>query len=173
MWIDDDSKADAVRLPRFLYSAGQPWMLDFAIPIALGLTTLALGAVTLLDVDDSGPLLFDVVLLALLLLFDYWALWRIVYRLEYANGLLNCRSRFSSWAFPLSQVVRVRPAALDVGFEVVETRSTPRRVLVCVSKGFGPFAKALEREQPDIEVRIGWVSRWLERMPWPSSFREL
>jgi hypothetical protein len=148
-------------------------MIDFAIPILLGLTTLALGGLILLDVTDSGPLLFDAVLLALLLLFDYWALWRIAYRLEYANGLLNCRSRFSCWAFPLSQVVRLRPAALDVGFQVVETRSTPRHVLACVSKGFRPFAKALEREEPGIEVRIGWVSRWLERMPWPSSFREL
>ncbi len=148
-------------------------MLDFAMPVLLGLTTLALAALILLDMSESEPLLFDVVLLALLLIFDYWALWRIDYRLEYANGLLHCRSRFSSWAFPLSQVERFRPAAIDVGFQVMETNSTPRRLLICVSKGFGSFARALQREQPDIEVRIGWVSRWLDRMPWPSSFREL
>jgi hypothetical protein len=148
-------------------------MLDFAIPILLGLATLGLGAVILLDVTSSRPFWFDVVLLAFLVLLDYWSLWRIAYRLEYANGFLNCRSRFSSWAIPLSEVVRLRPIALDVGIEVVETRSNPRRVLACVSKGFQPFAEALAREQPDIEVRIGSVSRLLERMPWPSSFREL
>jgi hypothetical protein len=169
----DDPKADAASAPRFLYVSGPPWMLDFLIPVVLGLATLGVGAVILLEVLSSSPPWFNVALLVFLLLFDYWSLWRIAYRVEYANGLLSCRGLFSSWNFPIAQVVRLRPAAVDIGFEVVETRSHPRRVLVCISKGFGPFAKALEREHPGIEVRIGWASRWLERMPWPSSFRQL
>jgi len=111
-------------------------MIDFAIPILLGLATLGMGASLLLDVTSSGPLLFDAVLLLFLLWLDYWSLWRIAYRLEYANGVLTCRGRFSSWAFPLSQVARARPAAIDIGFQVLETRSNPKRVLACVSKGF-------------------------------------
>ncbi len=165
--------ADTASTPRFLYSAGPPWMLDFGLPVLLGLATLGVAALILLEVMSSSPPWFNVVLLAVLVVFDYWSLWRIAYRLEYANGVLSCRSRFSSWNFPLSQVVGLRPAAIDIGFEVVETRSNPKRVLACVSKGFGPFAKALERVHPEIEVQIGWLSRWLERMPWPSSFREL
>jgi hypothetical protein len=172
MPVDDGAKADKATSARFIYSAGPPWMLDFLMPVVLGLATLGQGAVILLDVMRSSPVWFDVTLLALLLVLGYWSLWRIAYRLEYADGLLICRGRFSSWSFPLSQVARLRPAAVDIGLEVVETRSHPRRVLACVSKGFGPFAKALEREHPEIEVRIGWVSRLVERMPWPSSFRE-
>jgi hypothetical protein len=147
-------------------------MIDFAIPILLGLATLGIGASIVLDVMSSGPLPVDVALLLLLLGLDYWSLWRIAYQLEYANGVLTCRSRFASWTFPLSQVARLRPAVIDIGFQVVETRADRQRVLACVSKGFSPFAQALKRQQPDIDVRIGWVSRWLERMPWPSSFRE-
>jgi len=173
MSTDHVSKPDTGPGPRLLYSAGPPWMLDFAIPIVLGLATLGIASLNLLDVTNSGPLFFDAVLLAVLVLSDYWFLWRVAYRLEFANDLLTCRSRFASWTFPLSQLVRLRPAALDVGFQVVDTRSDPRHLLVCVSKGFGPFARALQRERPDLEIGIGWVSRLLERMPWPSSFREL
>lgn len=148
-------------------------MLDFLIPVVLGWATLGVGTLVLLEVLSSSPPWVNVALLVFLLAFDYWSLWRITYRLEYADGVLSCRSQFASWDIPIRQVIGFRPAAVDIGFEVVETRSHSRRVVVCISKGFGPFAEALAREHPGIEVRIGWAGRWLERMPWPSSFREL
>lgn len=173
MAMAEGSKRNEGGTKGFSYSAGPPWMIDFAIPFVFGLAVLCVAALIGFDLSWSGPLLVDALLLAVVVGLGYWSLWRVAYRLQYINGQLRCQSRFSSWSFPLADVVRFRPASLDIGFEIIETQSHPRHVQVCVSKGLEAFARSIARERPGIEVQVGWVSRMLERMPWPSSFREL
>ncbi|HET9847460.1 MAG TPA: hypothetical protein VFR68_02750 [Candidatus Dormibacteraeota bacterium] len=142
------------------------------MPLVAGLATLGLLGLIWLDVMSSRALVIDVLLLALWVFIGYWSLWHVVYRIEYRNGQLNCQNRFRAWSFPLEEVVRVRPMRLDIGVGIIETRSRPSHISVCVSKDFTALANAILREQPDVEIRLGPISRLLDRMPWPSSFRE-
>lgn len=148
-------------------------MIDWAMPLVWALATLGLLGLIWVDVLLSRTVVFDALLFVFWAWIGYWSLWRVVYRIECQNGQLSCQSRFSAWSFPLAQVVRVRPARLDIGVEVVETRSHPSHISVCVSKGFTSLLKAIRREQPNVEVSVGPIARFFERIPWPSSFREL
>lgn len=148
-------------------------MIDWAMPLAWGLVALGLLAQILLDVMFSGLVITDALLLGLWVFIGYWSFWRVVYRIECLNGWLSCKSRFTAWSFPLAEVLRIRPAHPDIGVEIMETRSRPSRITVCVSNGFTLLVKAILREQPNVDVSFGPIGRFFERIPWPSSFRQL
>jgi hypothetical protein len=148
-------------------------MIRVAIPVALLLVTFALLALLWIDAVTGRTRWPDLVITLLWISFGYLAFWRVAFDLEYAEGTLSCRGLIRTWRFPLSAVQRIRPALIDIGFQVIETQTQPATVLVCVSRRFGAFATALRRRDPSIDVRIGWVSRLWERIPWPSSFEEV
>ena len=156
-----------------IYRSGPGWMIRLAIPAALLLVAFALIALLWIDAVASRGPWPDIVITLLWISFAYLAFWRVAFDLEYAGGTLTCRGLIRTWRFPPSAVRRIRPALIDIGFQVIETQSHPPTVLVCVSRGFGAFASALRRRDPSINIRLGWVSRLLERIPWPSSFEEV
>jgi hypothetical protein len=148
-------------------------MIRVAIPVALLIVTFALVALLWIDAVTGRIPWPDLSITLLWIAFAYLAVWRVAFDLEYAEDTLRCRGLMRTWRFPLSAVRRIRPALIDIGFQVIETQTQPATVLVCVSRGFGAFATALRRRDPNIDVRIGWASRLWERIPWPSSFEEL
>lgn len=158
---------------RLIYCSGPGWMIRVAIPVALLLVTFALLALLWIDAVTGRTPWPDLVITLLWISFAYLAFWRVAFDLEYAEGTLRCRGLIRTWRFPLSAVQRIRPALIDIGFQVIETQTQPATVLVCVSRRFGAFATALRRRDPSIDVRMGWVSRLWERIPWPSSFEEV
>jgi hypothetical protein len=147
-------------------------MLDAAIPAMFATATLALAVLIWLDLQIDRLPWVEVLLLIAWVAISYWSLWRVIYRLDYREGKLECRSRFARWVLDASVIVRLRPARLP-GYEVIELRGEPRRLMTCISRGFAAFASALQWQHPNIAVDFSPVGRYLERVPWPSSFEEL
>lgn len=169
--------ADAMEHPpvgkTFIYRSGPWWMIHLAMPVAIVVITVAFIFELVLDLVVARPPWVDLGFAFLWIALVYFTVRRVAFDLEYSSGRLLCRGLVLTWQFPLSTITGIRPALVDIGFEIFETRTRPGRILVCMAKGFQPFAAALHRQNPSITVRIGRVSRLLERMPWPSSFQEL
>jgi hypothetical protein len=144
------------------------WRMPFGYRpfMLLGYGVVGVGAILLLT-TGTQPAWFALWWTAMVGLNGYWFLLRSVYQLEVRGGVLWWWAPLRSGQVPLTQVVAVRPARVDMIGHVVATRQGTIWVTFA-TPGFAEFAAALGAVQPTVSVRVGRLAqvsgprRWLE-----------
>jgi len=97
-----------------------------------------------------------------------WYLVRYAYDLRFDQEWLYWKSPLRSGRVSLRDLRRVRVRWGTDGF--IEA-SDGSRISVLAQKGFTRFSKRLADRCPGLQVRIGWVARFIEWLPGSTIFR--
>jgi hypothetical protein len=98
----------------------------------------------------------------------YWLLLRLSYRLELTEDSLKWRTPIRSGSVPLYELVSIRPQTWGSNVLRFKLRAGPP-LLIMTRKGSAPFADAVQRAAPGVDVRLGWQAAFSERRPWGRS----
>ena len=130
---------------------------------------IALVIFHLVTADQSMPVrAFMTLWIVLVLLGLRWYLFDYAYDLRFDNEWLYWKSPLRSGRASLQDLRLVRARWGTDGF--IES-SDGRRIRVLVQKGFIRFSGRLADQCPGLQVRIGWVTRFLEWLPGSTVFR--
>ena len=119
--------------------------------------------------SDGPPLPFMLLWLAVLGWASYWWLFRICYRLELDDRMIRWYAPLRRGELALSDLREIVPFRLGSNVAVLKTVQGDS-VLVAIRKGFTDFARAVQEAAPQVDVRLGWPARLVERMPGRSGF---
>ena len=130
---------------------------------------IALVILYLVTTSESIPRrAFFVVWAVLVILGLRWYLFDYAYDLRFDSEWLYWKSPLRSGRASLQDLRLVRARWGTDGF--IES-SDGRRIRVLVQKGFPRFCGRLADQCPGLQVRIGWVTRFLEWLPGSTVFR--
>ena len=92
----------------------------------------------------------------------YQHLYRIAYELKCTDNLLIWKSPLRSGTVPLSALRRIYSRGGTLG--VIEM-ADGSRIQIYAQKGFLTFVSGLAERNPNIDVRLNWYIRFIERFP--------
>lgn len=141
---------------------GRPFFL--AIFAVFGVAAVAMMASVFAGGDDSPPVAFALLWLAILVWNGYWWLLRIAFSVALDGDEFAWSAPLRSGRIPLRKITVIRPMRLGSNVEVIE-HEDGRPVLILATKGLSGFLAELSKHRPDLEVRVGWQARLAERLP--------
>ena len=92
----------------------------------------------------------------------YQHIYRIAYELKCTDNVLVWKSPLRTGTAPLSALRRIYSRAGTLGVIEVADGS---RIQIYVQKGFLTFVSRLAERNPNIDVRLNWYVRLIERLP--------
>jgi hypothetical protein len=139
--------------------------------IVLTLVVFVVAAVlvdiaTVVGLGSAGaappPIWFALFFTACVLWVGYWFGFRIVYWIEARADRLVWRTALLSGSLPVSEVRSIYSSALLSGMGVV--RTSRGRILLFPTRYFPQFADRMRDLYPNIDVRVGRLSRFSARL---------
>ncbi len=151
------------------YSLGSIYRIfAFIMTVFFGLGVV-FSIIHLVTTNEPTPVrAFLVLWIALVVYAGHWYLFRYTYDLRFDTEFLYWRSPLRSGRLSLRDIRRVR---VRWGTDAIIESVDGSRLHVLAQKGFRRFVMKLAAAYPQLEVRIGFLSRFLEWLPGSTLFR--
>ena len=146
-----------------LASLAMPWRYRTLILAVLPLLAVA-GTVMTISGHPGPPLPFVLLWWAILGWNAYWFLLRLAVRVQLTPHTLRWQTALRNGEIPLSRVRRMRPHRFGGSKAQVIEVEGERPVLVWADAGVVQFGEQLRAVAPHVDVRIGWMTRWSDRL---------
>jgi len=145
------------------FSRGQTYRISVFLGVAFFFLVAFLVAESALSPDQPiGGRAFFLAWLIVMSYGLYQHLYRIAYELKCTDSVLVWKSPLRTGTAPLSALRRIYSRAGTLGVIEVADGS---RIQIYAQKGFLRFVSALAERNPNIDVRLNWYIRFIERFP--------